>query len=69
MGAEGTHPWAQGFPLTTQIEGGPSIPSQISFSSLDLKYPPATGILKISHKYLLSNCFVSSFGEENQSFV
>ena len=26
MGTEGTHPWAQGFPLTTPIPGGPDIP-------------------------------------------
>lgn len=43
MGTEGTHPWVQGFPLTTPIEGGPSIPLQIDFSYADLKYPPATG--------------------------
>ena len=23
MGEQGTHPWSQGFPLTTQIPGGP----------------------------------------------
>ncbi len=47
MGTEGTHPWAQGFPLTTQIPGGPSIPTSISFSNLDLKYPPATGGIEL----------------------
>ena len=26
MGEEGTHPWSQGFPLTTQIPGGPELP-------------------------------------------
>ena len=26
MGTEGTHPWSQGFPLTTQLEGGPELP-------------------------------------------
>ncbi|MBS1718283.1 MAG: pyridoxal phosphate-dependent aminotransferase [Armatimonadetes bacterium] len=43
MGTEGTHPWAQGFPLTTPIPGGPDIPTSISFTHTDLKYPPATG--------------------------
>ena len=26
MGTEGTHPWSQGFPLTTQLAGGPALP-------------------------------------------
>ena len=43
MGNPGTHPWAQGFPLTTQLPDGPTIPSSISFEPTDLKYPPATG--------------------------
>src|SRR5690242_12886432 len=43
MGTEGTHPWAQGFPLTTPIPGGPDIPTRIDFSYTDLKYPQATG--------------------------
>ena len=44
MGNPGTHPWAQGFPLTSQIPGGPEIPGSIEFGAPDLKYPPATGI-------------------------
>lgn len=43
MGTEGTHPWAQGFPLTTPIPGGPDIPTRIDFTYQDLKYPQATG--------------------------
>jgi aminotransferase len=43
MGTEGTHPWAQGFPLTTPIPGGPDIPTRIEFTYQDLKYPQATG--------------------------
>jgi len=43
MGTEGTHPWAQGFPLTTPVPGGPDIPTSIEFTHADLKYPPATG--------------------------
>jgi aspartate/methionine/tyrosine aminotransferase len=43
LGDPGTHPWAQGFPMTTQLPGGPEIPSSIEFDALDLKYPPATG--------------------------
>ena len=43
MGDAGTHPWAQGYPLTTQIPGGPPLPKTIELDSLDLKYPKATG--------------------------
>src|SRR5579871_4503015 len=43
MGTEGTHPWAQGFPLTTPIPSGPEIPTRIDFTYTDLKYPQATG--------------------------
>ena len=44
MGEPGTHPWAQGFPLTNQLPGGPEIPGNVCFDSADLKYPSATGI-------------------------
>jgi len=47
MGTEGTHPWAQGFPLTTPIPGGPEIPTSITFTHADLKYPPATGGMEL----------------------
>ena len=47
MGTEGTHPWAQGFPLTTQLPDGPEIPTSITFSNADLKYPPATGGMEL----------------------
>jgi len=43
MGDSGTHPWAQGYPLTTQIPGGPPLPGSIDIEHLDLKYPKATG--------------------------
>ncbi len=43
MGSPGTHPWAQGFPMTTPVPGGPEIPLSVDFSSSDLRYPPATG--------------------------
>lgn len=43
MGTEGTHPWAQGFPLTSPLPGGPDIPTRIDFTYQDLKYPQATG--------------------------
>jgi aspartate/methionine/tyrosine aminotransferase len=43
LGTAGTHPFAQGFPLTTRLPNGPELPSGISFSPDHLKYPPATG--------------------------
>ena len=45
MGSEGTHPWSQGFPLTTQLEkfDGPPLPDSIGVSSEDRFYPKAWG--------------------------
>jgi aspartate/methionine/tyrosine aminotransferase len=43
MGAEGTHPWAQGYPLTSQLPNGPEPPACIRFGSDDLKYPRPSG--------------------------
>ena len=43
MGTEGTHPWSQGFPLTTQLEGGPPLPEQVGVSWEDRFYPKAWG--------------------------
>jgi len=43
MGTEGTHPWSQGFPLTTQLEGGPPLPDQVEVSWEDRFYPKAWG--------------------------
>jgi aspartate/methionine/tyrosine aminotransferase len=47
MGDPGTHPWAQGYPLTTQIPGGPPLPEYINIKSSDLKYPKATGEIEL----------------------
>ena len=44
MGDPGTHPWAQGFPLTTQLPGGPPMPGSVEFGATDLKYPAASGV-------------------------
>ena len=43
LGTESTHPYAQGFPLTSPLPDGPSIPLSIDFTYADLKYPAATG--------------------------
>jgi aspartate/methionine/tyrosine aminotransferase len=43
MGDPGTHPWAQGFPLTTQVPGGPPLPESIAITATDRMYPKADG--------------------------
>ena len=45
MGTEGTHPWSQGFPLTTPLEkfGGPSLPESVDVTWEDRFYPKAWG--------------------------
>ena len=45
MGTEGTHPWSQGFPLTTPLEkfGGPPLPSSVEVTWEDRFYPKAWG--------------------------
>ncbi len=43
MGDPGTHPWAQGFPLTTQVPGGPPLPEGIAITASDRMYPKADG--------------------------
>ena len=44
MGKIGTHPWSQGFPLTTQLPEGPEMPANIYVNAEDLKYPKAWGL-------------------------
>ena len=45
MGEEGTHPWSQGFPLTTKLEkfNGPSLPESVEVTPEDRFYPKAWG--------------------------
>ena len=45
MGTEGTHPWSQGFPLTTPLErfGGPPLPGSVDVTWEDRFYPKAWG--------------------------
>ncbi|CAD7953870.1 unnamed protein product [Amoebophrya sp. A120] len=50
MGTEGTHPWSQGFPLTTKLTGdpadpadGPELPSSVEVTFEDRFYPKAWG--------------------------
>ena len=43
MGGDGTHPWSQGYPLTTQLPNGPKMPVSVQIGHDDLKYPKAWG--------------------------
>jgi aspartate/methionine/tyrosine aminotransferase len=49
MGTPGTHPWAQGFPLTTPLDkfDGPSLPSSVEVTWEDRFYPKAWGHPKL----------------------
>ena len=51
MGTEGTHPWSQGFPLTTPLEkfGGPELPGSVEVTFEDRFYPKAWGHPKLSN--------------------
>ncbi len=43
-----THPWAQGYPITSQLPNGPALPDSISLNTIsDLKYPKATGEIEL----------------------
>lgn len=45
MGQDGTHPWSQGFPLTTPLEkfDGPPLPASVDVTWKDRFYPKAWG--------------------------
>ena len=45
MGTEGTHPWSQGFPLTSPLEkfDGPELPASVEVTREDRFYPKAWG--------------------------
>lgn len=49
MGTPGTHPWSQGFPLTTRLEkfGGPELPGSVEVTWEDRFYPKAWGHPKL----------------------
>ena len=62
MGEEGTHPWSQGFPLTTALEkfNGPSIPESIEVTWEDRFYPKAWGHPKL--REAIANYYNSHYG-------
>ena len=67
MGDPGTHPWAQGFPLTTQLPGGPELPSKVEFQSTDLKYPAAAGVdkLRLAIRDYYNHFYGADISEDN----
>lgn len=67
MGDKGTSPWAQGFPLTTQLPGGPELPSSIEIDASDLKYPSATGIdpLRVAIRDYYNHFYGANLSEDN----
>jgi len=62
MGEPGTHPWSQGFPLTSQIPGGPTIPSKINVTTDDLKYPKAWGLPEL--RSTIANYYNDNYGSK-----
>ncbi len=67
MGTEGTHPWSQGFPLTTQLAGGPPLPDRVEVSFEDRFYPKAWGhpLLRDAIAEHYNSFYGSSIAPEN----
>lgn len=67
MGAAGTHPWSQGFPLTTQLAGGPPLPDSVGVSWEDRFYPKAWGhpLLRDAIAEHYNSFYGSSIAPEN----
>jgi len=64
MGEEGTHPWSQGFPLTTPLEefGGPALPDSIDVTWEDRFYPKAWGHPEL--RDAIANYYNSQYGSD-----
>ncbi len=62
MGEEGTHPWSQGFPLTTPLErfNGPPLPESIEVTLEDRFYPKAWGHPKL--RDAIANYYNTQYG-------
>ena len=64
MGEEGTHPWSQGFPLTTPLEkfDGPPLPGSVEVTWEDRFYPKAWGHPKLRESIV--NFYNSQYGSQ-----
>ena len=64
MGTKGTHPWSQGFPLTTPLEmfDGPSLPDSVDVTWEDRFYPKAWGHPKL--RELITEYYNSRYGSK-----
>jgi aspartate/methionine/tyrosine aminotransferase len=64
MGTEGTHPWSQGFPLTTPLEDfdGPLLPDSIDVTWEDRFYPKAWGHPEL--RDAIAGYYNSQYGSE-----
>ncbi len=67
MGANGTHPWSQGFPLTTPLTDGPDLPSSVAVTWEDRFYPKAWGhpLLRDAIAGHYNNFYGSTIAPEN----
>ena len=69
MGTEGTHPWSQGFPLTTPLEkfGGPELPGSVEVTFEDRFYPKAWGHPKLRNSIVdyYNSRYGSNIASEN----
>ena len=64
MGTKGTHPWSQGFPLTTPLEDfdGPLLPDSIDVTWEDRFYPKAGGHPEL--RVAIAGYYNSQYGSE-----
>ena len=69
MGTEGTHPWSQGFPLTTPLDkfNGPPLPSSVDVTWQDRFYPKSAGhpILRAAIKDYYNTHYGCNITDEN----
>ena len=62
MLSEGTHPWSQGFPLTTPLDkfDGPPLPASVNVTWEDRFYPKAWGHPKL--RQAIANHYNNNYG-------
>ena len=67
LGDAGTHPWAQGYPMTRPVPGGPPLPDSVSFTADDLRYPHASGHIELRRALVeyYNSCYGSKLTEDH----